>query len=615
MKKITLGMAIVLTILLATIPIPTLAQVAPQGPWVDEVVFFTVPDEATGVDMLKATPPEMHAYFFPLSDADLLDTVKASPDLWHTVSYGSYNELTFNPVGPVFPATGKLNPFAIPKIREAMNFIVDRDHIADEISAGLAIPRYLALTPSFPDYAKLIDTARALELEYSYNFDKAKTVITAEMEKLGAVLTAGKWNYNGEPVTIKFIIRTEDERREIGDYVSTQLENIGFTIDRMYKTSSEASPLWIGGDPANGEWHIYTGGWVTTAISRDQGSNFDFFYTPRGIGVPLWQAYEPDPEFDYIAERLGRNDFDTIEERRQLMARALELSMKDSVRVWLQNRVSPWVARNEVELTADLAGGFYGSWMWPRTIRFKDTVGGTVKIASSDLLVDPWNPVDGSNWIYDQMIIRATYDPALLPDPFTGLYQPNRIKKAEVEVKSGLPVGSTLDWLTLRFSDEIDVPTDAWYGWNATTKQIIKTPGGTTSKSKVTVYYEDDLFNIQYHDGTNMSVADFIFNFIMTFDRADPDSDIYDESYVPAFEAFQKDFKGFKIVSADPLVVEYYSDVIYLDAEWIVVDAADAFDPEMSFGPAPWHMIAIGWLAEKDRLLAFSSDKADDLED
>lgn len=613
MKKIVLSMAIVLTLLLATIPKPTLAQAPPQGPWVDEIVFFEEPDNAKAVDMLKAG--EMHAYYFPLRDPDLYATVKTLEELWYEISYGNYNELTFNPVGPEFPVTGELNPFAIPRIREAMNYIVDRGYIAEEISGGLAIPRYTTITPTFPDYAKIIDVARTVEVEYSYDFEKAKAIITEEMQKLGATLTAGKWNYEGAPVELKFIIRTEDERKEIGDYVSTQLENIGFTIDRMYKTSAEASPIWMRGDPAKGEWHIYTGGWVTTVINRDQGGNFDYFYTPRGRTEPLWQAYTPDPEFDYISDRLGRNDFATIAERTELMSRALELSMEDSVRVWLINRVSPWVARDDIQLTTDLAGGFYGCYMWPQTIRFVDTVGGQIKIASSDILVDPWNPVAGSNWIYDQMIIRATFDQSVMPDPFTGLYWPNRLESATVEVESGLPVGKTLDWVSLKFvpEDSIEVPTDAWYGWNATTKSIITAPSGTTSRTKVTLHFDENLFNEKYHDGTNVTLTDFLFQFIYTFDRADPLSPVYDVNYVPTFNAFKQDFKGWKIVSVDPFVVEYYTDVIFLDAEYIVQNAADTFDLEMSQGGSPWHMMAIGWLAEKDSLLAFGAKKAETL--
>jgi len=613
MKKNALIATLLFALLIAAIPTPTLAQVtAPQGPWVDEIVFFKEPDKTKAIDMLKAN--EMDVYFFPVDDAELFRTIKATPELWYRQSFGSHREITFNPVGPEFPATGKLNPFAISKIREAIHYLINRDYAANEIAGGLAVPRYTPLTPSFPDYAKLIDVARTIELEYAYNFDKGKSIITSEMQKLGATLVDGKWNYEGEPVTLKFIIRTEDERRQIGDYLSGQLEAIGFTVDRQYKTSAEASPIWMRGDPAAGQWHIYTGGWVTTVVNRDEASNFDYYFTPRGRTEPLWQAYKPDPEFDLISERLGRNDFTSVEERTELMARALELSMKDAVRVWVINRVSPWVARNAVTQTSDLAGGFYGCYMWPQTIRFVDTVGGSVKIASSDLLTDPWNPVAGSNWIYDQMIIRATYDQSLMPDPFTGLWWPNRLKSATVEVETGLPVFKSLDWLTVKYvpEDSIAVPTDAWSGWNATTQSIVTASSGTTARTKVTMDF-GKISNLKYHDGTNQTLADFVFQFIYTFDRGDPASPVYDSAYVPTLTAFKKDFKGFKITSADPLIIDFYSDVIYLDAEYIVQAAADTFDPEMGQGGSPWHMLAIGWLAESKNLVAFGAKKAETL--
>jgi peptide/nickel transport system substrate-binding protein len=63
----------------------------------------------------------------------------------------------------------------------------------------------------------------------------------------------------------------------------------------MYKTAAEASPIWMRGDPAEGQWHVYTGGWIATVISRDEADNFDYFYTPRGRPEPLWQAYKPSP--------------------------------------------------------------------------------------------------------------------------------------------------------------------------------------------------------------------------------------------------------------------------------------------------------------------------------
>ena len=101
--------------------------------------------------------------------------------------------------------------------------------------------------------------ARRLELHYSYDPEKAKAVIAKEMAKLGAQLVNERWQYRGKPVRIILLIRTEDQRREIGDYVATLLENVGFVVDRQYKTAAESSPIWIGSNPADGRWHIYTG--------------------------------------------------------------------------------------------------------------------------------------------------------------------------------------------------------------------------------------------------------------------------------------------------------------------------------------------------------------------
>jgi hypothetical protein len=42
---------------------------------------------------------------------------------------------------------------------------------------------------------------------------------------MGAVLTDCKWNKDGKPVVIKFMIRTEDERRTIGDLLLAMHRN------------------------------------------------------------------------------------------------------------------------------------------------------------------------------------------------------------------------------------------------------------------------------------------------------------------------------------------------------------------------------------------------------
>ncbi len=588
---------------------PTPVPVTRKGGWADMIVFTSIDSAEAAVKQIQAGQLDVYAY--GVADAAVFETVKSDPKLSYINSYGSYTELTFNPV--LNFTDGRLNPFGDPKIREAMNWLVDRSHIVQEIYSGLGKTKLFCLNSAFADYARYVDTARELEAYYAYNPEKAKEVITAQMESHGATLGAdGKWQYNGQPVTIVMVIRTEDERRQIGDYVANQLETVGFTVDRQYKTRSEASPIWVQSNPADGLWNIYTGGWITTAISRDDGSNFAFFYMPYDYPIPLHQAYTPAPEYDEVGLKLRNNEFTTLEERAELFKKAMRLSLQDSVRAWLVDQLSFSPMNANIEVAYDLAGGISGSRLYPYTIRWKGQEGGTIRIAQPGILVDPWNPVAGSNWIYDMMPIRATGDVGVIPDPYTGLVWPQRIESAQVYVKEGLPVAKTLDWLTLEFVPSIEVPGDAWVDWDATNQKFItaaeKFTQTQTANTKVVVTYPKDLFQtVKWHDGSPLSVGDFVMYMIMQFDRGKPESALYDEAAASTLEAFLAHFKGVKILSTDPLTIETYDDTFYLDAELMVA----TWWPSYDYGQAPWHTIALGALADGAGELAFSADKAD----
>jgi peptide/nickel transport system substrate-binding protein len=590
---------------------PTPSPVTRKGTWVDKVVLTSIDSAEAAVKQLQAGDIDVYAY--SVSNPSIFDEVKADPNLAYTQAVGSYTELTFNPVGPEF-TDGRLNPFSDPKIREAMNWLVDRNYIVQEIYGGLAKAKYTHLNTAFGDYARYVDLVSQIETEYAYNPDKAKQVITDEMTAMGAVLNAsGKWSYNDQELNIIVLIRTEDERRQIGDYVSNQLETIGFTVTRDYKTRSEASPIWVQSDPAEGKFHIYTGGWITTAISRDSAADFSFFYTPRDYPIPLWQAYNPDPAFDAVALKLRNNDFTTMEERKDLFAQALPMSLKDSVRIWLVDQLSFSPMKANITVAYDLAGGVAGSSLWPYTVRIKDQEGGTVRIAQPGILVDPWNPVAGSNWIYDMMPIRATSDFGTLSDPYTGLVWPQRIEKAEVTVQEGLPVAKTLDWVTLDTAPSIEVPADAWVDWDPVNEKFItageKYTETVTTKSKVIVTYPADLWTtVKWHDGSPLTIGDFIMGMIMTWDPGKPDSAIFDAAQEETLAAFMDHFKGVRITSTDPLVIESYDDTYYLDAELMV----RTWWPYYTYGPGAWHNIAIGVRAEMTGTLAFSSAKAEE---
>jgi peptide/nickel transport system substrate-binding protein len=586
--------------------IPTPEPTTRKGGWVDEVVVSVVASDAA-VTQIQAGAIDIYAS--GLSSADLPSIEDAG--LQYSKQNGLFYELTYNPVGPVFEGTGKLNPFSVAKIREAMNWLVDREYINQEVYAGGALAKFFPVTTQFPDYADLADVVRQYESKYAYNPEKANEVITAEMEALGATLVDGKWSYNGEPVVVILLIRTDSDgtRVPIGDYVANQLETIGFTTDRQYKTSSEASPIWVRGNPGDGLFHIYTGAWSATIIDRDQGDNFQFYDTPSSAYSfsPLWQSYVIDEEYATIADDLAYNRYTTLEQRRETLIKAIEKSFQFSFRTWLIDGKNFAPYREGVHVTYDLAAGVDGAQIAAHTLRLVDEEGGTVKWGQPDLFVDPWNPIAGSNWAFDGSVQRFTQTGGVMYDPHTGLVWPLRVESAAVTVKEGLPVGSTLDWVSLDFASEITVPADAFVDWDVATQTFVAAGEGKTAQVKSVVTYPADVYDVKWHDGSNFSVADILMGMIMTFDPAKEGSAIYDESRVSNLESFLSVFRGFKIASTDPLTIEYYFDGFSLDAEINVTTLWPAY----GYGEAPWHTITLGNLAEANGELAYSADKAD----
>jgi peptide/nickel transport system substrate-binding protein len=581
------------------------------GGWFDTVVFVQEPDSNVAVSRLEAGDIDVYASM--ISEPDIARRIFDSEVLAYETAYGGSDELTFTPsTNPEFN-DGRLNPFYSDKVREAMNWLIDRDYIAQEMTGGLARPRVVPIAYASKDSALLADTIAALGVKYAHNPDKAVEVITAEMEALGAERVGGKWTYNGEPVVLIGLIRTEDERRELGEYVSILLEEIGFTVRRDYKTGGEASPCWLRGDPDEGCAHFYTGAWGSSTISRDEAGSFSFFYTPDGLPFPPWQAYTPDPEFYDVATRLGNRDFATLEERAEMMARALHYALEDSQRIWLKDDVTLAPHAADIRLASDLSGSIVLSSLWAQTMRREGEVGGSVTIAGGGFMSSPWNPIAGTGGLFFGMPVRGTVDRAVVPDPFTGLALPMRLERAEVFVQAGLPVDITLDWVTLEMVPAIVVPDDAWADWDAE-KQVFITAGERfteteTAACKVVMTYEEDLFDkMTWHDGSRLTIGDMVLFMILAFDRSKEASPHYDESSVPNFQTFMKAFKGWKIVSEDPLVIETYTDAYQLDAENNVSNARAAY-PQ-----GAWHGLAPGLRADASGQLAFSADKADALE-
>lgn len=229
------------------------------GGWLDTIVVVQEPDSNSAVARLEAGDLDMYAD--DIAGEAAIQAIE-SENLQTRTQYGLFDELQFN-IGTCQDET-LLNPFTDAKIREAMNYAIDRNYVAQELYNGLAVPKYVTLAEASADRARFAAEIRTLEAKYAYNLETARGIITTEMEAMGATLVDGQWTFNDQPITLIFLIRTEDTRLLIGEYIATQLEELGFTVERVERTSGELSPIWNAGDPTLCEWNLYTGAWSQT---------------------------------------------------------------------------------------------------------------------------------------------------------------------------------------------------------------------------------------------------------------------------------------------------------------------------------------------------------------
>ena len=52
----------------------------------------------------------------------------------------------------------------------------------------------------------------------------------------------------------------------LGEYFAEQLEKVGFATTVEYRTGAEASPIWLMGDPWEGQWHVSVAGVLLLSI-------------------------------------------------------------------------------------------------------------------------------------------------------------------------------------------------------------------------------------------------------------------------------------------------------------------------------------------------------------
>lgn len=551
------------------------------GPAAEKIRFRAVQVDVAPAEIKDG---KIDLYFFSLK-TDAARQMRDIPTVRIVEAPATMLSLILNPA----PAPeGELNPFSIREVRQAMQYLVDRKQIRDVFFKGLAEPMYTHVTPLDLDYLTLYDYVRELNIHYDPEY--ARSLITKAMRGAGAELVDGKWMYKGHEVVIRFIIRTEDERRDIGLMVASELEQMGFKVDRQLLEFGPAIDRVYSTDPRTFEWHIYTEGWGRGAVERYDVAGISQFCAPWFGNMPGWREvgfwqYE-NPEIDEVTQRIFRGEYSGLGERNELYLKATRLCAEDSVRIWLAVVMNSFPVRDELRgLVTDLIAG-------PRSVyslREVFTPGRDVVNIGHLWVETPrttWNPVGGFGDVYSVDIWRYIFDPPVSRHPYSG--KPIAFR-AGFEVETAGPGG------------EMDVPSDAFV-WDAAAGGWRRVEPGTTARSKVT-YDLSRYLGARWHHGEEITWADVLYPIYQAFDISyNPEKSKVETSIAVTTRPFLEVFKGFRI-AGDKL--EVYVDYWHFEEESI---AEFALPTSISM---PWEVLAaMDKLVFEKRAAAYSDTAA-----
>lgn len=533
------------------------------GPAVDTLLFKSFFVDRAPLD-LQAGNMDLYLYGLRNEAAGQLQG-DPSVQLYHAPA--TTLSLILNPA----PAPeGQLNPFSILAVRQAMQYLVDRDFIAQDIYRGLARPMITHVSPTDLDYLTVYDLDRGSGIRH--DADYAKQLITDAMTGAGASLVDGVWSYGGQPIRLKFIARVEDERREIGDLVRAALEQVGFSVSMSYQSFAPAVLSVYSTDPQAFEWNLYTEGWSRGSAQRYDVGTINAMNAPWLGNMPGWREsgfwqYQND-QLDTLGQRLFRGQFKSLAERNDLYRQMTSLGLQESVRIWLASVDTTFAGTSQLaDVTRDVVAGPRS----PLTLRTAHVPGRT-DLTVGDLWVwterSTWNPIGGFGDAYSNDIWRNLNDPPLWNDPFTGDPVPFR---ATTKVETAGPDGT------------LEVPADA-VTWDATADAWVPVKAGTAAVSAVTYDYSK-YFASHWHDGQPITQADVAYSVAQGFELAyDPDKARIEVAIAATSRPYLETLKGFRFLPDG--TVQVYVDYWHFDEAHI---AAYASPSSLSM---PWEVLA-----------------------
>jgi peptide/nickel transport system substrate-binding protein len=538
-----------------------------KGSFVETVRFIRYSDQNVALELLKQGKISIYYFAIPL---EVVPEMTNNPSVRiYDRTAGSFG-LLFNPA-PSNDSGKSLNPFQIREIRHAMNFLVDREFVVDEILKGYGSVLVDPFGQYSPEYLNLIDTVESFGIRY--NPKLADKMIDNALTKEGAIKdkATGKWNFANEPITVKILIRSDDPRRKsLGDLVSSELERIGFTVIKQYGDLNKANTVVSGSNPQDFQWHLYTEGYAgTSAFVKYNPVITSQMYAPYtgnmpGGQNPAFWNYQ-NSSLDDITQKINFFNFTSEGERNGLVRNATRAGIQESVRIFVAQNTEPYIAESDVKgLINDFGAGITSKLS---LINAQPTDLDLLNIGVKEVYQGAWNNVGGCGDTFCTSIYSALADSATFRNPYTGEIIPAR--------------NIWRDIITTGPIDRMKVAADA-QTWDPYSQQWTNAGNDTYALSKV----EYKLLYSKWHHGISMDRSDILYPLYFAFewgtDQGKGDLTV-DPEYTAAVKEALPLAKGIRFINDTE--IESFVDQWHYDRKEIA-DTATAWSAQ------PWEITA-----------------------
>jgi len=567
---------LVIILALSIIAITHNESFAEKNTFVDSIKFIQYLDENTALEEVKNGNLDM--YYYRIS-SDRLENNQSREGLKIFDSTGGSYSLLVNPA-----ESEKINPFSDKDARFALNYLVDRKLIVNELMSGYGAPTISYYGPTDPEYITIIKELEAFN--FKYNPTLAEEIISKSMIERGATKIDDKWIMNNNEVEIRIFIRSDDPvRKSIGEILSVELEKMGFTVRKDYGDLNKAFVIVYGSNPADMNWNLYTEGWGRSAFVKYDSIGLGQMYSPwfsnmPGFNDPSYWNYKNE-KLDKLTQEIYKGDFETSEKRTELIQEAVKEGINESVRIFLASKVDQYVVNQNVEGVINDLGAGVPSRFTPINVKTNDE---KLTIGVKQIYQGAWNPIMGLTDTYSRHIWGIISDPITFKHPFTGETFPVRAQW-EVET-SGL-------------NEKIQVPIESKM-WNPSQQEWSNVPKNTLATSKVTFDFEFS----NWHNGESMDMNDILHSLYFTMEwgtQADENDKTFDTEFTP--RASQSIETIIAINQIDDDTIEVYVNYWHFDeneiAEWASL-----------WSPVPWEITAAMEKAVTDGKVSFSRSGA-----